>query len=200
MGKKVLWSLFVLAVLSFRAQAYFVGNFSFEDPAAGKLTNWTDVPFWSSDRVAVNSGVESDWPGSTHGIYSGYLMADDPSVWQLTNNIIIAGNEYTLLVDARNNYTAVGPAKLGIMLYFDHAGTRTPVALSIVDLGNDWATYSLSFAAASAPVSIGKQIGIEFINVSTPASWVGIDNVRLIPEPMTMLLLGLGALLMRKRS
>ncbi|MBE0536024.1 MAG: PEP-CTERM sorting domain-containing protein [Phycisphaerae bacterium] len=203
MRKNIVLSLVVLLALSFSAQAYFVGNHSFEEPGTGTVKNWNDVPFWSSDRVQVDSGVESNWPGATDGDYSGFLMAGDPSVWQLTSTVIEAGQEYTLLVDARNNYTAIAPAKMGMMLYYDDMGSRMPVALAIVDLlgdgQNPWATYSLSFIANDVPISIGKQIGIEFVNVSAQASWIGIDNVRLVPEPMTLVLLGLGGLFLRKR-
>jgi len=203
MRKNIVLSLTVLLALTISAQAYFVGNHSFEEPGAGTIKNWADVPFWSSDRVQVDSGVESNWPGSTDGDYSGFLMAGDPSVWQLTGTVIEAGQEYTLLVDARDNYSEVAPAKLGMMLYYDDMGSRMTVALAIVDLlgagAEPWATYSLSFTADDVPVSVGKQIGIEFVNFSSEASWVGIDNVRLVPEPMTLVLLGLGGLFLRKR-
>ncbi|HEV57900.1 MAG TPA: PEP-CTERM sorting domain-containing protein [Phycisphaerales bacterium] len=203
MNRHIVFGLAVLLALSLTVQAYVVGNFSFEEPGDGKHNNWEDVPYWSSDRVADDSGVESAWPGSTHGDYAGYLMSGDPAVWQLTDTIIEAETEYILKVDARDNWSATTPAKLSMMLYYDDEGTRTPVAWQVVDLvgGEEgpWQTYSLSFAAVDVPASIGHQLGILFQNVSYPSSWIGIDNVQLIPEPMTMVLLGLGGLFLRRR-
>ncbi|MBN1126173.1 MAG: PEP-CTERM sorting domain-containing protein [Sedimentisphaerales bacterium] len=203
MKRQIIMSAVILLALSYTVQAYVVGNYSFEDPGDGKHNNWEEVPFWSSDRVASDSGVESDWPGSTEGVYAGYLMSGDPSVWQLTDIVIEAGKVYTLLVDARDNWSATMPAKLEMMLYYDNVGTRTPVALAIVDLlgGTEgpWETYDLSFVADDVPASIGNQIGIELINVSSASSWIGIDNIQLIPEPMTLTLLGLGGLFLRRR-
>ena len=39
--------------------AVTIDNFSFELPGTVKLTNWEFVPGWSSDTIAVDSGVET---------------------------------------------------------------------------------------------------------------------------------------------
>jgi hypothetical protein len=199
MKKNIAFVMVVVVCFAFSAQAYIVENFSFEDPGDGKHTNWEDVPGWSSDVVAADSGVESAWPGSTEGVYAGYLMQGDPSVSQLTSTTIEAGEEYILSVDARNNYSETGPGILGMFLYYDYVGFKIPVAIEFVELTDGWQEYSISLSADDIPSSIGNQIGIEMINASAYNSWVGIDNVRLTPEPATMMLLGLGGLLIRKR-
>jgi len=48
------------------------------------------VPGWSSDTIAVDSGVETGW-GATDGEWTDFLRADDPSVWQLTSHVLAAG-------------------------------------------------------------------------------------------------------------
>ncbi len=199
MKKNIALVLALVLTVGVCAQAYFVENHSFEEPGTGKLTNWESVPGWSSDIVAVDSGVESDWPGSTDGVYAGYLMAGDPPVLQLTSTQIAAGEEYTLIVDARDNWTESGPAVLGMMLYYDLDGFKMPVAVDFKELTGGWQTYSLSWNSSAAPGAVGKEIGIAFANVSSPNSWIGIDNVRLIPEPASLLLLGVGGLLIRRR-
>ena len=85
MKRQIIMSAVILLALSYTVQAYVVGNYSFEDPGDGKHNNWEEVPFWSSDRVASDSGVESDWPGSTEGVYAGYLMSDITTIpyWRI---------------------------------------------------------------------------------------------------------------------
>ena len=176
-----------------------VENFSFEQPGLEKIKGWDgvcsdpgwtgllyDIPGWSSDTAAFDSGVESDWPGSTEGIWSGFLMGTDPSVWNLVNYVIKAGDVLVLSVDARDNWTAPAalPAQLKMDLYYqDIDFGRVSVASNTVTLNETWTTYTLIFVANSVPGSIGKKIGIELKNASnatsTDNSWIGIDNVRL---------------------
>lgn len=206
--KKVLLVLMVAALVT-AAQAIVVENYSFEQPGAGKIKGWngengTDIPGWASDSTAVDSGVESDWPGSTEGVYSGFMMAGDPSVYNLTDHVIAAGEVFMLQVDARDNWTdaGLGTADLMLSLYYDVAGVRTIVASTTASaMPAEWATYSLSFAADDVPASIGNLIGIELQNVSAAVngSWMGMDNVRLVPEPATMALFGLGSLVALRR-
>lgn len=186
-----------------------VNNFSFELPGSGKIKGWNgeagaDIPGWASDSQAVDSGVESDWPGSTHGSWSGFLMQGDPSVWQLTSYIIQPTDKFSLLVDARNNWSATTPAKLSISLYYDNAGARALAATSVLNLTDSWATQTLGFDASTLPASWGKAIGIELANGSSPSSWIGLDNVRLalVPEPSAFALMGCGmvALALRRRG
>jgi hypothetical protein len=208
MMKKMVVLAVLLLVAVTQAAPIAVENYSFELPAAGKIKGWNaevgaDIPGWASDGQAIDSGVESDWPGSTEGVYSGYLMGGDPSVWNLTGYVVAAGDVFTLQVDSRNNWSAATPAQLELSLYYDVAGVRNQAASVIVDLTDSWAGYSLTFTADDLAASIGNPIGIELKNAASSSSWIGIDNVRLdvIPEPATLSLLGLGVVaLLRKRK
>ncbi len=211
MTKKTFLAVLVLGlVVVVQAAPVVVDNFSFEQPGTGKIKGWNgeagaDVPGWASDGQAVDSGVESDWPGHTDGLWTAFIMQGDPSIYNLTGHAIAAGEVFTLQVDARDNWTD-GTADLMISLYYDLAGVRNTVASSTftLDAADVWMTYSLTFAANDTPAAIGNLIGIEIDNVSPSiSSWQGLDNVRLdvIPEPATMLLMGLGATaLIRKRK
>lgn len=202
--------LLCLIAVAVQATPIAVENFSFEEPGTGKIKGWNgenaaDIPGWASDTAAVDSGVESDWPGSTEGVYSGFMMSGDSSAYNLTGYTIVAGEIYKLQVDARDNWTdlAAGTADLMLSLYYDVAGVRTTVASRVVAMPTEWMTYSLLFSADDVPASIGNPIGIELQNVSAAVggSWIGMDNVRLdvVPEPATMLLLGLGSLVSLRR-
>ncbi|MBN1816033.1 MAG: PEP-CTERM sorting domain-containing protein [Sedimentisphaerales bacterium] len=199
----------VLSLLALPVQAMVacpdVENYSFELPGTGKMNNWENVPGWSSDTVAVDSGVESDWPGSTDGVWAGYLYNNDPSVWQLTYISIEADKLYKLSLDARNNWSQAGAADLMVSLYYDNAGARTTVASQTFHLAGEWEPLSVSFLSNDAAESLGNRLGIELQNVTAPdsgGSWLGIDTVCIatVPEPMTVALLGLGSLFLRRRK
>jgi hypothetical protein len=206
MKRKICFTVITVLILaSFGTAAIYIENPGFEEPDMGKIKGWETIPGWSSDTGAVDSGVEMDW--TDYGVYSGFLMSGDPSVWQLTDAVINAGTEYVLSIEAQDNSTDTGTAKLGMIIYYDLEGYRVPIALGIYDLPprvgdeHNWNTYSLVFNSSNAPSSVGNKIGIEFINFSAEGSWVGIDNVTLIPEPATLAMLALGGLgLMRRRT
>ena len=171
-----------------------VENFSFELPGTEKIKGWNgegvagtpavDIPGWSSDSEVGDSGVESDWPGSTEGVWAGFLMGSDPSVWNLTDHVIGSGEEFVLLVDLQDNWTDGGAPEVLISLYYDDAGTRVTVASDIVtpldQAEGGWSEFLLSFSADDVPDSAGKLLGIEIDNVSATDSWIGMDNVRLL--------------------
>jgi hypothetical protein len=169
-----------------------IENFSFELPGTEKIKGWNgegvsgtpaeDIPGWASDTEVADSGVESDWPGSTEGVWTGFIMGDDPSIWNLTDHVIAAGEEFILKVDLQDNWTDGGLPDVTISLYYDDAGTRVTVASATVTPPDQseggWAEYVVSFAADDAPDSIGKLIGVE-IDALSASSWVGVDNIRL---------------------
>ncbi len=177
-----------------------IENYSFEDPNSkqkcwnGENLNtetpddpndyFTDVPGWSSDTAATDSGIEGPdaWPGRTDGVMTGFLRGTDPSAWNLTDFVIKASDDFILFVDARDNWTesASMPAKLQMTLYYLVDGVRTPLATTTVELTTTWNTYSLAFAANSVLAAVGSEIGIELTNATaTNNSWIGMDNVHL---------------------
>ncbi|MBN2181172.1 MAG: hypothetical protein JW715_04600 [Sedimentisphaerales bacterium] len=162
-----------------------VENYSFEQPGTGKLKSWDTVPGWNSDTPPSDSGVESAGPRfpPSDGDWSAFLMGSDPSIWQLTGNIIEASAEYILTVDAENNY---GATQLKMSMYYDDgSGNRIELAAQTVDLldGNndsshnmqDKVEFSLTFSADDVPEAIGQKLGIEFDN--TLEGWIGLDNI-----------------------
>jgi hypothetical protein len=171
-----------------------VENASFEMPQT-KCQLWDggtnskgtfeDVPGWSSDTMADDSGIEGPdaWPGHTDGVMAGYMMGTDPSVWNTTSYIIGEGEKFTLSVDARDNWTSdpALPAKLAMTLYCDIGGVRLPLAATTVELTTTWTTFTLKMTADA--LAAGLPIGIELKNASNATtdnnSWIGIDNVHL---------------------
>jgi len=160
-----------------RPAAVDVENFSFELPGTEKLKSFDTVPGWSTDGPCVDSGVETGYT-ATDGEWTAFLMSGDPSVWQLTGHTIAEGDVLELKVDARITWAAT---TLRMSLYYDDNGIRVPVATDEVTLTDGMQEYTLSFSAGDVPESVGQQLGIEFANASTGDTWIGLDNVRLVP-------------------
>jgi len=168
-----------------RPPAVNVENSSFELPGTEKIKGWNgegvddtpavDIPGWSTDGPCADSGVETGY-SPTDGDWTAFLMSGDPSVWQLTDHTIKEGEVLQLKMDARITWAAT---TLQMTLYYDDNGTRVPVATSEVALTDEMQEYSLSFSADDVPESVGHKIGIEFANVSSGDTWIGLDNVRL---------------------
>jgi hypothetical protein len=163
-----------------------VENASFELPGTVKQNNWDggtnskgtfeDVPGWSSDTMATDSGVETGWNASD-GEWSGFIRGSDPSVWQLTSYVIGAEDVIELKVDAKNNWQAT---TLLITLYYDEADARVAAASAECALTDEMQEFSVVLSAADVPDCVGKLLGIELDNITPDVdSWLGLDNVRL---------------------
>jgi len=224
--KNILISLVVMSFVCVgTAQAITVENYSFEAPAVGKLLGWNgengpDIPGWVGEANSGNSGIEDPlihdgkYEG-TDGLYAGLLGHVDPGGWNLTDHTIAAGEIFRLTVDASNTYTNPDRDLLfKVTLYYGDAVTRVEGESQTFTLptgigGDDvlWNTYSIVFDADSDTASYGNKVGIELANVtpvdagdpSWGASWMIMDNVRLVPEPATMMLLSLGSLALIRR-
>ena len=169
----------------YRPELVYVENSSFEQPGTEKIKGFNgegadgtpavDIPGWSTDGPCVDSGVETGYT-PTDGDWTAFLMSGDPSVWQLTNHTIADGDVLVLKVDSR--ITGAAPT-LQMTLYYDDNGARVPAATSDVTLTDAMQEYSLSFSADDVPESVGHRVGLEFSNVSSGDSWLGLDNVRL---------------------
>jgi PEP-CTERM motif-containing protein len=202
-------------------------NAGFEDPvlaAGGKIKGFDgvvpgytlDVPGWYDDcpsGVLNRSGVKTAEDQYVRtGNQGANLCPANPGtipeaiVWQLTNQTISAGDIYTLSVWSKYDSVSAGiDVILDVSLFYDDgAGNH-------IWLNSDTHTLSETVAQAcpvgfTIPVghdSIGNKLGIKFENLTDNESngWLHIDDVTLdvVPEPATMMLLGLGSLALLKR-
>jgi len=152
-----------------------IENFSFELPGTEKQLGFENVSGWNTDGPPADSGVETGYT-PTDGDWTAYLMSGDPSVWQLTGHTLTEGNVLELKVDARITWAAT---TLRMTLYYDDNGSRVPAVSSNVALTDSMREFTLSFSAGDIPESVGHKVGIEFANVSSGDTWIGLDNVRL---------------------
>jgi len=174
--------------LSAATEQVLLENPSFELPGIAKVKGWDgacadpawtglvyDIPGWSSDSPAFNSGVEiGNVP--TEGLGNGFLTAGDPAVWQLTGHTIASDEVFELKVDARKDSRSAVIFKLA--LYYDNFGIRVPLASKQVIINDTMQEYSLVFTSNEIPTSADYKIGIQFLNV-TGVGRVLLDRVRL---------------------
>ena len=173
-------------------------NWSFEQPATGKIsTGYDTVPYWFSDAIAFDSGVESGEVPPDGSTWSAYMDATNIDVRanQTTSHLIQPGECFIASIWCKNEWVftlnyAHTNGYLSVMLYY--GGTPDTVSGDVnTSLGtvgtpfftntfvippgsashtteSDWTNYSFGVIADSIPAdAIGKPIGIQFWNSST---------------------------------
>jgi hypothetical protein len=176
----VLPALLLLAASSLFAQELFpLVNGSFEEPGAEER-NWDNIPGWSLDQPAIDSGVAVGNPVATDGTGTAWLDSDDGVLWQLTDYSIQEGDVITLMADVRNSWQTT---TFDLMLYYDDAGSRVTIATTTGDFEgfvDDFLTeFSVTFSTSENPAAVGKMLGIAIQNTSIPNSFIEMDNFRL---------------------
>jgi len=229
-GKMVVAISIIALVVSGAAQAQLgpitVPNFSFEldgngdqlvaaDPYVPICDVTNDVLAWNEmpgadplnarPHVRINA-TAMDYPDGTCALAIKLEPYNDNSItWQmLAGETISAGDMYQL--SFATTLLAVGSnGDLAASLIYDDEGTLTEIygetfyPFTGEDMGT-WTEVSLAFTVPDGAAYIGEDIGIQF--KQDWRGWVLVDDVRLdlIPEPMTISLLGLGSLgLLRRR-
>ena len=178
-----LGALLVLGLSGLLAQeAITLINPSFEEPGIEER-NWDNIPGWSLDQEAIDSGVSVGNPVATDGTGTAWLDSDDGVLWQLTDYTIQEGDVITLMADVRNSWQTT---TFDLFIYYDDNGTRVPVVTTTGDfegfVDDFLTTFSVTFTAASAPDAVGKKLGVAIQNTSIPNSFIEIDNFRLTKE------------------
>ena len=229
-GKMVVAISIIALVVSGAAQAELgpitVPNFSFEldengdqlvmgDPyvpvtdVTGDVLAWSEMPGAdpgnARPHVRINESAV-DYPDGICALAIKLETYNDNSItWQmLAGETISAGNEYQLAF-ATTLLQVASNGDLKASLIYDDEGTLTEIYSETFypftgeDVGT-WTEVSLAFTVPDGAAYIGEDIGIQF--KQEWRNWVLVDDVRLdlIPEPMTIALLGLGSLgLLRRR-
>ena len=204
-----------------------VPNFSFELDESGEQIPVFDNTYDINDSLGWNRFVQTTKnrpllrreaaPVSPY-IPDGeaYLLMKQESynalsiVWQfLDGETISEGDVYLLTFNATKHYTTSIADVVATLVYDDDGATvgggtvygETFIPITSGNDGEDWDEFSFSYTVPAGAPCIGKNIGIKF--EQTIRDWAQVDNVRLelVPEPMTITLLGLGALgLLRRRK
>jgi len=153
-----------------------VENGDFSLPGDAKHSNWENIPGWNSDTQAGDSGVEAP---DEDGNVVAYIMSSDPSVFNLTDHVIAAGEEFKVNIEA---WDAWNSSQFIVTLYFDNGdGTRNVLLTQTFDLGSE---EPFELTAMATEASVGANLGIEVGNISTDGGdgWTGFDNVQLFAK------------------
>jgi hypothetical protein len=169
-------------------------NPSFEEPGTQKIKGWDgqcsdpswtglryDIPAWSSDAPAYDSGVETGYPSD--GLWAAFLMGRDTSVYQITDHTIEGNDKIELTADAKNVSQAT---LLRVALFYFNGTSKTTITSKDFPVTTTYIPYSVSFDASTFPASIGHKVGVSFDNVSAASSsWIGLDNIKLVNHKIT---------------
>lgn len=195
MKRKLLFLLLGAFLIAGSAEANLLINGDFE---SGPGTGWS--PWWGGNSGIADFGADfGDPPGNTS---AGIWWLDDGFVQEVT----IGPGLYTLEGDLINGHIApLGNSRRTIL--------KAEIGLD----GAMWWTQEV-FLDAMAPIDIWQHLSLDIDNTAAGANWVKVvlmqwdddgwgsgtgnsyfDNIQLTPEPTTMVLLGLGALMLRRR-
>ena len=202
--KKLMFTMSVAMLLVVGANAALInGDFELGDNANG-ATNWTDFEAAANDVYYVPGGDTSRYPDpwSRSMTLKGYSGATGSQ--QILDAV---QDSYTFSFDAgfRNDGVA-GSADLVVSIWDTVAGAALAsetitvsasgtVAQSDPTWGN-WNNYTVTLDVDTTGVS---EVALRFAN-SSGGTWQSsamVDNV--VPEPATLALLGLGAIVTRRR-
>ncbi|MCK5271445.1 MAG: PEP-CTERM sorting domain-containing protein [Sedimentisphaerales bacterium] len=174
-----------------------------------------DVPGWEDDctRDWPRSGVHGDITGNPvyEGAWRAFLYHGDGEgyaedvIYQVTDQTIAACEIYTLSAQGMSGGTYGTTVRLDLsFFYVDGTGGHVALASNFTDMADDdeWHLCTAGFTVDAD--GIGEKLGIKFTSVdvgNANVGWLGFDDVQLdvIPEPATMMLLGLGSLALLKR-
>lgn len=168
----------------------------FDAPDAVEIIGWTDYPA----SPLNDAGVEG--PGAWWGPYeiNAAFMSTGDGAYNMSSYTIQAGDVFTISYYAMQwQWTGIGEWT-ATLFYDDPANVIGTYVQSGLPNNGTWLPFSDATGIAATGASVGGTLGL--IMQSTGGGIAQIDEVTVdvVPEPATMLLLGLGSLALLRRK
>ena len=182
--KRFICIMIVFAMASI-ASANLISNGEFDEGDAG----WGHTSAWGEYFYEENGSTIASIGGWGSGAGNGW---SNTSLWQSTGAVFEADTVYQLDVVWKEPGSKIESVMLVIQ---DVSSGWADIAYDWYDtsLGDSWNTSTLVFDTADNPSVVGNVIGVSFRMTSAAGTWVHIDSVKLVPEPATLGLFGLGS-------
>ena len=169
----------------------------FDAPDAPEIVGWTNYPAGPLN----DAGIEG--PGAWWNPYetnAGFMSTGD-AAYTMSTYTIQSGDVYTISYYAMQ-WQWTGSGEWTATLFYDNPANviGSYVQGGLPDNGT-WLPFSDATGIAATPASVGGTLGILMTSTGTGIAQIDELTVDVVPEPATMLLLGLGSLaLLRRRK
>jgi hypothetical protein len=207
MKKKIIFSSLVLLGVAFTANANLLLNPGFESGSGAVADNWANAG--TAQRVNVSEPGYGDFM-----MQIGDVVASNPARWQWAQQIVdfgsdIGGTEFYASASYKTKIDGDEYASI-LIRFMDASDTELGQAQGAFYFTTDpdyltyaWRTRDMTAIAPAGATKLEyRAFGQMGGGVDNDWGQILIDNVSLtvVPEPATLAVLGLGALILRKKK
>ena len=215
---KKVFVVLMVAALATVSQAEVITSFENIDFDSGDVTSagfvgfdapWTtEIIGWTNYRDGVagplnDAGVEAAgvgwWVGDGPHQNAAFMSSGD-AAYTMSSYIIESDDVFKIeYIGGHWDWTGAGEWT-ATLFYDDPANVIGSFVQGDLPDNGTWQSYSDEIGIAATPESVGGTLGILMTSSGAAISQFDELSVNVVPEPATMALLGLGALILRRKK